>query len=178
MSGGTTTLNIGGYGVGVIQQPPTLNIGGYGVGIIQGAQPSFSITSYTQSVSVAPGGQLSINVTVTNNGDANGAVDIKLKDPNGVEVDSKQVAVDPNQSSTVTLTGTAPTQEGTYIYTVEVYNMDTNQVDDSKTVTVNVQSQPQPQPSGGGSENNTIYIIVIIIVIILLLILISVSRRR
>ena len=98
----------------------------------------FTITSYPTSINTHPNETININVTVLNDGNAEGTCEVRLRDHNNVIVDSKQVAIAQGAEETVALQATAPSTEGTYTWTVEVYNLNTQTVDDSKSITVNV----------------------------------------
>ena len=106
--------------------------------IVTAAQSAFQITSYPSSISASPGATITINVTVVNNGDADGTVEVRVRDHNNSIVASKQVTVAAGSSTSVSLTATAPSSPGTYSWKVEAYNVDTGTVDDSKSFTVEV----------------------------------------
>jgi len=108
--------------------------------------PHFVTTPQQTSITVEPSGTVSVTVTVTNDGDASGTVELRLKDHNNNIVDSMQITLDVAVGSTVTLSGTAPSSEGTYQWTVETYNTVTGSTDDVDTITVNVQA-PAPTPT-------------------------------
>lgn len=133
--------------------------------------PHFTIIDYTQSVTVPPSSSFNVSVTVQNDGTADGDVTIRLKDPQGNIVDSRTVTIAAGGQSSVTLSAIAPSQAGTYTYTVEAFNETTQTVDDSKTVTVNV-SQVAP---AGAAAPSAWWILAILIILLLLLLLL---RRR
>ena len=98
----------------------------------------FQITSYPSSVSASPGATITINVTVANNGSVDGTVEVRIRDHNDNVVASKQVSIAAGSSVTVELSATAPSQEGSYTWSIEAYNVDAGTVDDSKQFTLNV----------------------------------------
>ncbi|RLB80030.1 MAG: hypothetical protein DRH17_12690 [Deltaproteobacteria bacterium] len=144
--GGTRTINI----AGSVRDDEGNEIGSASgsledqYGSAQAAAPSFAITSYPSGVQAQPGASFTINVVVANNGGAEGTVEVRLKDHNGSVVDSKEVSIAPGSSEQVQLTGTAPSTEGSYTWSVEAYNVSTGQVDDAKTFTLTVTTTPQP----------------------------------
>ena len=106
--------------------------------------PQFVILSYDDSVTVNPNSDFAIQVTVKNVGDAYGEAEVRLKDHNGNIVSSESIAADAGVQLTFWIHGTAPASEGTYSWTLEVYNKTTSTVDDSKPLTVNVTSGGEP----------------------------------
>jgi len=106
-------------------------------------KPSFSVTSWPNTINVDTGAQFTVNVTVANNGNASGFVEVRLKDHNGQTVATKQATIASGSSTTVSLTATAPTAAGNYQWTIEAYNLNTSTVDDSKSFTLTVQSTVQ-----------------------------------
>ena len=98
----------------------------------------FTITSYPETINTHPNYTIGFNVTVLNDGNADGTCEVRLKDHNNNIVDSKQVAIAQGAEETVALQATAPSSVGTYTWTIEAYNVDTQTVDDSKSITVNV----------------------------------------
>jgi len=109
--------------------------------------PHFVITNYPSSIDVEANKQFTVDVTVENDGSADGDVEVRLVDHNNNIVDSKTVTISAGSSQSVTLTGTAPSTAGTYTWKVEAYNVSTESVDDSKDITLNVTAPP----SGGGA---------------------------
>jgi len=101
-------------------------------------EPKFVITRYPSSVDVSPGGSFTVDVTVENQGDAVGYVEVRIKDHNGNIVASQETGLQPLTSATFTFNLQAPSEEGQYTWTVEAYNKDLDRVDDTKTFTVNV----------------------------------------
>ena len=108
--------------------------------------PHFRIMAVTDTVNTEPGATISIDVTVENDGDADGDVTIELRDHNDVLQDSRTVTIPAGDNASVTLNGTAPSAEGIYNYHVKAYNVATSTYDDDKTVTVNVSGE-----GGGGT---------------------------
>jgi len=98
----------------------------------------FTISSYPTSINTHPNETINTNVTVLNDGNADGTCEVRLRDHNNVSVDSKQVPILQGAEGGVTLQATAPSQVGTYTWTIEAYNLNTQTVDDSKSITVNV----------------------------------------
>lgn len=130
-------------------------------------QAKFSITQYPTQVSVQTGQQFTVDVQVQNIGDVDGTVELRLRDHNNNIVDSKQQAITAGSSALITLTGTAPSQAGSYTWTIEAYNVDQAIVDDSKTFTLNV-SAPPTEKKGVG--------LAILIILLIALVLWLVSR--
>ncbi len=116
------------------------------VNVVQPSTPHFTITSYTSEVSVEPGGTITVQAVVKNDGDASGMVTVRLFDHNNTLMDAKDANIAPNNTTMFTLTATAPSQPGTYTWRLDAYNNDTGNIDDEKTITVNVQAS-QPAPS-------------------------------
>jgi len=110
-------------------------------------KPHFTTTLQQASITVNTGDSFSVNVSVTNDGEAPGTAEIMLKDHNGNLIDSKTITLDVGVTSTVTLSGSAPSTEGTYEWIVETYNVDTVTVDDVDTLTLNVESLPTSTPT-------------------------------
>lgn len=98
----------------------------------------FKITEYPSTISVSPGATITINVTVVNNGNTDGTVEVRVRDHNNSIVASKQVTIAAGGSQSISLTATAPGSPGTYSWKVEAYNVNTGAVDDSKSFTVEV----------------------------------------
>jgi len=98
----------------------------------------FSIAGYPESVSGAPGETKSFQVTVSNDGDENGDVILRIKDHNGNIVFSEQQTIYVGTCYIFNVSITLPSQAGTYTWTIEAYNVSTSNVDDTKTFTVEV----------------------------------------
>lgn len=120
----------------------------------QPGQPHFRITSLQAPSSVAPGAAVEVDMTIVNDGQAQGTVEARILDAQGNIVASQQATLQPNQSATLKLRFTAPSNPGTYSYKAEAYNTATKTVDDTRSFSITVQSQgggggqpsPQPQP--------------------------------
>lgn len=130
--------------------------GGGGGAPPQPGQPHFKITGLQAPSTVAPGASVEVDVTILNDGQAQGTVEARILDVQGNIVASQQATLQPNQSATLKLRFTAPSNPGTYSYKAEAYNTATKTVDDSRSFSITVQSQgggsggggqPQPQPS-------------------------------
>jgi hypothetical protein len=115
---------------------PVLSVAGV-VEAVAG-QPYFTIVSYTDRVTVPPGGSFTVDVTVKNEGDTAGNVTVRLIDHNGALVDQKTITLDPGAQQTVTLSAVAPSEVGTYTWTIEAYNETTGNIDSQANVTVEV----------------------------------------
>ena len=105
---------------------------------IDPAEPSFSITSYPTSISGSPSSTKSIDVVVKNTGASDGDCTVRIKDHNGNIVSSGTKTISAGGSATYSLNITLPSNAGTYTWTIEAYNVDTNTIDDTKTFTVEV----------------------------------------
>ena len=116
---------------------------------VQVVAPVFDITGVVAEPStVQPGAQFTVTVTVKNTGDASGTVEVRLKDQGGTIVDSKQASLSAGATADVQLSAMAPSQTGSYTYTVEAYNTNTGSVDDTATVEITVQPPPPPPKKG------------------------------
>ena len=137
----------------------------------------FTITDYPSSVNVQPNASFTVKVTVKNEGSASGTVKVQLKDHNGNVVDYKNVSIGAGEVWTVELSATAPAEEGAYTWTVEAYNIDTDTVDDSKTITINVS---QALYLLGSIFDMLIqllpYLIMLIIIVLIISLVISATR--
>ena len=137
----------------------------------------FTIIDYPDSVNVQPNASFTVKVTVKNEGSASGTVKVQLKDHNGNVVDYKNVSIGAGEVWAVELSATAPSERGAYMWTVEAYNLDTETVDDSKTITVNVS---QALYLLGSIFDMLIqllpYLIMIIIIILIISLLVSALR--
>jgi len=102
------------------------------------AEPSFLITSYPSQVSGSPGESKSFQVEVSNDGGADGVAELRIKDHNGNTVFSEQKTIPAGTCYLWNVTITLPSTPGTYQWTIEVYNVNTSSVDDSKSFTVEV----------------------------------------
>lgn len=137
----------------------------------------FTIIDYPSSVSVQPNTSFTIKVTVKNEGSVSGTVKVQLKDHNGNVVDYKNVSIGADNVWTVELSGTAPSEQGAYTWTVEAYNIDTETLDDSKTITVNVSQAMYLLGSIFDMPFQLLpYLIMIIIMVLLISLLISAFR--
>ena len=132
-------------------------------------QSHFTTTPEKVSISVEAGKSFSINVTVTNDGSAQGTAEVRLKDHNNNIVSTEEVTLSAGASKTVTLTATAPSTEGTYQWIIETYNMDTQSVDDTDTITLNVTT-----PTPTKKEETPLWILLLLLIFFLVLL----SRRR
>lgn len=104
----------------------------------------FSIAGYPESVSGAPGETKSFQVTVSNDGDENGDVILRIKDHNGNIVFSEQQTIYVGTCYIFNVSITLPSQAGTYTWSIEAYNVSTDNVDDSKSFTVEVSGVEVP----------------------------------
>jgi len=126
----------------------------------------FSIAGYPESVSGAPGETKSFQVTVSNDGDENGDVILRIKDHNGNIVFSEQQTIYVGTCYIFNVSITLPSQAGTYTWSIEAYNVSTGNVDDTKSFTVIVNSPlfhivGYPETvSGNPSETKSIQITV------------------
>jgi len=100
--------------------------------------PSFTITDYPSSVSGTPNETKTISITVANNGNADGDCTVRIRDHNNNIIAEQTKTITAGGSETYSLSITLPSTTGTYTWTIEAYNIDTNTIDDSKTFTVNV----------------------------------------
>ena len=105
---------------------------------VEELRPEFKITNYPSTVSGSPSSSKTVNITVENQGNVEGTVEARIKDHNGNIVASQQQTISAGQSYTFSLQITLPSNTGTYTWTIEAYNVDTNAVDDTKTFTVEV----------------------------------------
>lgn len=136
---------------------------------MQTTAPHFTITSIDRtSITLAPGQTFTINVTIENNGNADGTVVARLKDHNDNIVDAKTQTIPVGGQTVIALSGTAPSTQGTYTWTIEAYNQDTSTLDDTDTITITVQAQQQQK-----KDNTLLYLIVGLILLVLLA-----SRRK
>jgi len=101
----------------------------------------FSTVLEQTSITVEPEEEFTIEATVTNNGDVSGTAEIRLKDHNGNIVDNQTITLGAGRSITIALSGTAPSTEGTYYWTVETYNVDNATIDDTDLLTVEVEER-------------------------------------
>ena len=101
-------------------------------------QPRFTIINYQSKIIVTPGASFTVDVTVKNEGDTAGNVTVRLKDHNNALVDQKTISLEPGAQQTVTLSATAPTESGSYIWTIEAYNETTQNVDSQAQFTLEV----------------------------------------
>ena len=120
-------------------QPPSSGGGGEGGGGEE-AQPRFSIVSLKYPGVVKPGSAVAVSVGVQNTGDADGNVEVRIKDSQGNTVATSTATIPAGQSTTLNLTFTAPTSPGLHVYTVEAYNTTTSNTDDVRQFTISVQS--------------------------------------
>lgn len=112
------------------------------------ARPHFSIVSVQSPDTVRPGETVNVSVTVQNDGDADGTVDVRVRDSGGNVVADRSASIAAGQEATVELSFAAPQQSGDYTYTVEAYNEATGQVDDSREFTLSVRSGPRFEITG------------------------------
>jgi hypothetical protein len=104
----------------------------------------FEISDLTPRLGGAqPGGRVDVTVTVTNTGEASGSQTVRLL-LDGEESDTALVGLSPGDSQEVSLTLTAPEQEGEYTHEVETE-------DDRVTGSVSVTATP-----GDGGETGTV----------------------
>ena len=99
--------------------------------------PLFSIVDYPASVSVRPSESFTVNVTIENEG-ATGDVEVRIRDHNNNVVSKVQTTVNSLEATTVSLVCVAPSTSGTYVWTIEAFNIVASNVDDSKTFEVKV----------------------------------------
>ena len=102
------------------------------------APPKFEITSYDSEVKTYPGSVFRVNYTVQNTGDETGTVEIRLKDAGGTIVDTNTHVLGGGESVSSYVEAIAPSDIGSYNYTLEAYNVSEGTLDDSKSVTVTV----------------------------------------
>jgi len=100
--------------------------------------PHFTITQYIDKIDTHPNYTIGLNVYVKNDGEKEGTCEVRLRDHNNNIVDSEQVTLALGEEKAVWLEATAPSEIGTYNWTIEAYNLDTQTVDDSKPLTINV----------------------------------------
>ena len=117
----------------------------------QPSKPHFKIVNLQAPSSVQPGATVEVDVTITNDGQAEGTVEARILDTQGNIVASQSVTLSPGQSATLKPRFTVPSSPGTYSYKAEAYNQATKTVDDTRSFSIMVQSQgggaqPQPQP--------------------------------
>jgi len=96
----------------------------------------FVITNYPSSISGTPSSTKTINITVENQGSADGDCKVRIKDHNGTVVAEQTNTITAGGSATFTLNITLPSDIGTYTWTIEAYNVTNDTVDDTKTFTV------------------------------------------
>jgi len=109
---------------------------------VEELRPEFKITNYPTTVSGSPNESKTISITVENQGNVEGTVEARIKDHNDNLVASQQQTISAGQSYTFSLQITLPSNTGTYTWTIEAYNVDTNAVDDTKSFTVEVTTAP------------------------------------
>lgn len=119
-----------------------------GLGTVEEENPLFRIIFNPSQISGSPGEQRTVNIIVENQGNAEGTVELRIKDHNGNIVASHQQTIPAGQSYTFNLTITLPSQAGTYAWTIEAYNVDTGSVDDFKTFTVQVSTTTTKKKTG------------------------------
>lgn len=100
-------------------------------------EPHFTIVQVPDVVNATAGIPFQVQVTIKNDGDATGKYMVELYNADNHKVDYKESQLDAGAQETQTLTATE-NNPGKYIYTVKVYNEDTQNYDDSKTVEVDV----------------------------------------
>jgi len=112
-----------------------------------GGQPKFVI-SIPASITAKPGEQFKLQVTVQEVHAVSGTCILYVYDHLNNKVATEYVNIlTPGGSQYITITLTAPGNEGSYIWRVDAYNFTTEQIDDSKTFTLNVTTQPPPTPT-------------------------------
>ena len=125
----------------------------------QPGKPHFTITGLNAPSTAQPGQSVNVSVTVKNDGQAAGSVTVRIINANGATVASQSATLQPGQSTTLSLSFAAPSQPGTYDYTVQAYNQATGSVDDSRSFSLTVQQQqqpaPQPQPAPSTTATTT-----------------------
>jgi len=104
--------------------------------------PAFTITDYPSSVSGTPSEQKTINVTVENNGNADGDCTVRIRDHNNNIVAEQTQTITAGSSAIYSLQITLPSTTGTYTWTIEAYNVTNDTVDDTETFTVEVSEAP------------------------------------
>ena len=112
---------------------------------VEELKPEFRITSYPTTVSGKPSETKTISVTIENQGNAEGTVQVRIKDHNGNVVASQQQTIGAGQSYTFNMTISLPSSVGSYTWSIEAYNTDTGSVDDSETFTVSVVEEGVPE---------------------------------
>jgi len=130
------------------------------------SEPQFTIVTYTETVSGYPSETKTVTCTIKNVGDTAGDCEARLKDNNGVTVSSQTQTIDAGAEVEFSLDFTLPSEVGTYDYTLEAYNVTTDNVDDSKTVSVTVEEKPAPTPTPAGVDFNTLIALLIILMIL------------
>ena len=101
-----------------------------------GSGPSFSIEGVSTNSPVTEGESIQIDVSVVNNGNGSGTQNVVAEVAN-IASDSKQITLDPNESTTVSLT--IPTSEGD----ANSYTLTVSSQDDSKSKTITVEEAPR-----------------------------------
>lgn len=113
----------------------------------QQGQPHFKIVNITYPGTVAPGATVTVDVTVANDGSADGSANVEIVDSSGRVVAEKTVSIAAGRQSVVELDFAAPSSEGQYTYTVKVVNNATGNVDASANISVTVSSS-----AGAGAQ--------------------------
>jgi len=141
-------ITSGSNGVGLVTE--TVNQGTDNIslsandGIIYVSTSIFSIVNYPSKVSGYTGEQKIVDITVENQGVSDGTVELRVKDHNGNVVASQRQTIPAGSSYTFSITITLPSTVGTYTWSIEAYNVSTDNVDDSKSFTVEVSGVEVP----------------------------------
>ena len=98
----------------------------------------FTIVGGPSSITTTAGSSFSFSVTVKNDGDASGTVEVRVRDHNNALVDSQTGTLDAGAQQNFDFTETAPSEPGTYQWKIEAYNTDTATVDDYMYFTIEV----------------------------------------
>ena len=139
---GTYTWTIEAYNVSIDRVDDTVTF----TVEVEELRPEFKITNYPSTVSGSPSSSKTVNITVENQGNVEGAVELRIKDHNGSVVASQQQSIPAGQSYTFSLQITLPSDIGSYTWTIEAYNVSTDAIDDSKSFTVSVEESPVSMP--------------------------------
>lgn len=128
----TTRVNI--FRISV--KPPTLTVApGPGGG---GAYSKFVITSYNQTIAGPVSSKRLFVATVQNTGTTSGTIKLQVRDHNNNIVNSTVETIPAGGNARISFYVTLPSTMGTYTWTAEAVNLNTDAVDDSKSIQVQV----------------------------------------
>jgi len=109
----------------------------YGIAVTEAL---FTITSYPDKITAYQSYTININVSIKNEGSIEGTCEVRLRDHNNNIVASRQITLAVNEEKSVLIQTTAPSEAGSYTWLIEAYNIDTDTLDDSKSITIEVVS--------------------------------------